>query len=107
MMRQRRIVLLKKRLRAAALAAAILTVCISVGVGIARAGKNSAEAEGITYVEYYVQTGDTLWDIAEAYSNNNVDLREFISEIEEKNQLKSAYIYSGDVLLVPTKYSGE
>lgn len=107
MMRQRKIVLLKKHLRAVALAVVVLAVCISAGVGISRAGKNSVEAENITYVEYYVQTGDTLWDIAKAYSNNNVDLREFIREIEEKNQITGAFIYSGDMLLVPTKYSGE
>lgn len=98
--------LMKKRLRAAVI---LLALSLSVTLIITATSKRTSngEAAEITYVNYCVKPGDTLWDIAEEYSDNNVDLRKFISEIEEKNQLKGADIYIGDSLLVPTTYCGK
>lgn len=105
MIRQRKIELQKKRRRAAIIAAVVLAVIVIAAV-CASKSDNSVEAETDTYIEYYVKPGDTLWDIAKEHSNNNVDLRDFIREIEEKNQLTSAFIYIGDTLLIPARYNG-
>lgn len=107
MMRQRNLARRKKRHRQTLLTVAALVALVVVAVGVAKPKNDSVEAETGTYIEYYVKPGDTLWDIAKAYSNNNVDLRDLVREIEEKNQLKSAAIYIGDMLLVPTRYNGE
>lgn len=107
MIRQKKLALQRKRLKAVALALAVLAIIVIAAVCISKSDKNNVEPEITTYVEYYVKSGDTLWGIAKAHSNNNVDLREFIREIEEKNQLTSDFIYCGDVLLVPARYSCE
>ena len=107
MMRQRNLARRKKHHRQTILTVVALVILVVTAVGIARPKNNGVEAETGTYIEYYVKPGDTLWDIAKSYSNNNVDLRDFVREIEEKNQLTSAAIYIGDMLLVPTRYSDE
>ena len=105
MMRQRKIELQRKRRRAAIIAAVVLAVIV-IAAACASKSDNSVEAETNTYIEYCVSPGDTLWDIAKEHSNNNVDLRDFIREIEEKNQLTDTFIYSGDTLLIPARYNG-
>lgn len=48
-----------------------------------------------------VESGDTLWNIARE-QNPNGDIRKFIYEIEEVNNLRSSTIHTGDELKIPT-----
>ena len=48
-----------------------------------------------------VETGDTLWNIALKYKNNNMDVRDMVEIIKDYNNLKSSRIYSGSVIKVP------
>lgn len=68
---------------------------------------SGTEAAADTYVCYIVQAGDTLWDIAEAHSDNNVDLRKLVYEIRKASGLSDADINIGDKLHIPTKYLPE
>lgn len=57
--------------------------------------------EPVSYVEYVVQEGDTLWDIAHTSNGyNKVDVREIIQDIIEKSNC-SEVVYPGEVIYVP------
>lgn len=49
-----------------------------------------------------VEKGDTLWSIANKYSQNG-DVRKFIYEVKKINNLNSSEIYQGCELLIPIK----
>jgi len=47
-----------------------------------------------------VGRGDTLWSIAEKYGEDS-DIRKYIFEIKELNNIKGNIIFEGDELLLP------
>lgn len=49
---------------------------------------------------YHVKADDTLWDIAQEYSNNSQDTYEVVSIIEDINDC-TPVIHAGDVLEIP------
>ena len=49
-----------------------------------------------------VQSGDSLWSIASALADPGEDLRPLMSEIRELNGLETAYIASGQQLVIPS-----
>lgn len=55
----------------------------------------------LSYINVYIEPGDTLWGIAKANLPPKTDIRDFIHEIKSINQLDSALIVEGDSLLVP------
>lgn len=50
-------------------------------------------------IEWVVARGDTLWEIA-AKNRGNIEIRRYIYEIKELNDIGST-IYPGQVLLLP------
>ncbi|HZJ58179.1 MAG TPA: LysM peptidoglycan-binding domain-containing protein [Clostridia bacterium] len=54
-----------------------------------------------SFINVYIEPGDTLWDIAKANLPPKTDIRDFIHEIKSINELDSALIVEGDSLLVP------
>ncbi len=80
----------------------IVSLVIISGVGTL-IGLNTVESASIPkYIEVYVDSGDTLWDIAQEYGPDHVDTRKTIYEISKLNQLNQDYIYPGQVLRIPT-----
>lgn len=79
--------------------ASVLIGIAILAIAAVLAGYGNAE-EVCTYTEYTVQHGDTLWDIASG-CNRNEDVRKVIYDIKALNNLESAAIHCGDVLLVP------
>jgi len=63
----------------------------------------TAKDSKIEYIKFTVSTGDTLWDIAKEYGSSNMDIREIIYIICEKNNLNSSSIYPGQEILIPCK----
>lgn len=54
------------------------------------------------YIQHTVQTGETVWEIAERYANKQVKpFNEFVFEIQQQNKLAGRYIQPGDVLVIP------
>ena len=52
-------------------------------------------------VEHVVVTGDTLWDIAAAYTPAGEEVRHTVADISAANGLEDSVIYPGQVLQVP------
>ena len=54
------------------------------------------------YIQHTVQTGETVWAIAERYADKQVrPFNEFVYEIQAQNKLAGRYIQPGDVLVIP------
>ena len=51
--------------------------------------------------EFTVSEGDSLWEIAEVYTDDSVDIREYIREIKELNGMETAELMPGDVIIIP------
>lgn len=59
----------------------------------------SSEAITTREYTYIVKKGDTLWDIAKSYNNNNQDVREIIFNIKKQNKIDSL-IYPGQEITI-------
>ena len=62
-------------------------------------GSSGYEKEEM-YIRYTVDSGDTLWDIASKY-RENTEIRRYIYKLMKVNNMASADIFEGDVLLIP------
>jgi len=65
--------------------------------------KNGAEASSVnTYMQVEVQPYDSLWSIAEGYCNTNMDMRDYVKEICNVNDIDvNGSLQPGDVVFVP------
>jgi LysM repeat protein len=52
-------------------------------------------------LEYRVQTGDTLWEIAADVTPDGEDIRRIVFEIRDANDLDGSIIFPGQVLQLP------
>lgn len=50
--------------------------------------------------DYMVSTGDTLWSIACEYKNPEQDVREYLYNLRELNELNDCIIYPGQVIKI-------
>ena len=71
----------------------LLCLMLIVAIGISCRADVQTER-----VEYIVNPGDTLWDIATEYAPKNMDKREYIFNIKRDNGLMRSEIYPGMVL---------
>ena len=53
------------------------------------------------YETVMVRSGDTLWEIASRYVDDNTDIRMFIYDISKINELSGAELIPGQEILVP------
>lgn len=65
------------------------------------AGSLSSSAASQAYESVVVYEGDTLWSIAAEHRPQQIDIRTYIRKIQKLNQLSSAYLQEGQVLLLP------
>ena len=77
-------------------ACGIIAEVAAAALRLAGAGKVQSEYSEETVT---VQSGDTLWGIADAYCPDDMDKREYIREIEADNDCTSV-IRPGNVLTV-------
>lgn len=62
--------------------------------------KNTVEADCITYQEYIVMPGDTLWSIASENKKEGQDVREYIYKLQLVNDVENCLIYPGQVIKI-------
>ena len=82
--------------------AALILIVLVIGLFLlliiaAQPTMNRVEWEVDTYI---VKSGDTLWAIADRYCPDIVDIREWIAEVKELNNLNDSTIHPGQRLKV-------
>lgn len=80
-----------------------LTLLMVIVIGLVVGFRNAEVKRNYAYTEtttYYVEKGDTLWTIAQEYSDNRHDTRKVIYEIEKLSGC-TATIFPGDRLTIP------
>ena len=50
---------------------------------------------------YTYDSGNTVWEMAEKYCPENMDIRELIAEIESLNGIKNSTVYADSVYKIP------
>lgn len=84
----------------------IITVFL-LGFSITWGFANNAKAENeiggnnTNLVEVVIQSGDTLWDIAESYCPQT-DTRKVVHKIRKLNDLATANIMPGQIIKIPS-----
>lgn len=68
----------------------------------AKRGTNKAPTK-IEYIEYTVESGDTLWSIANQVYGNSYDTRRGVYDIREHNNLTDCTIRPNDTILIPIR----
>ena len=53
------------------------------------------------YIEIQVESGDTLWTIADEYMPDDMDIREAVYMICETNDVDANTLYAGQTLSIP------
>ena len=53
------------------------------------------------YIEIQVESGDTLWTIADEYMPDDIDLRDAVYMICDANDMNANELYAGQTLNVP------
>lgn len=82
-------------------------VCICVFTivfaGYSLATMGSAEAASVnTYQQVVIHENGSLWEVAEAHCKSDMDIRDYIDQICEINDVSSNDIFQpGDILFVP------
>lgn len=62
---------------------------------------HAQEASNIEYTSIEIQLNDTLWDIAQAYCDTDIEsIHEYIDNIKEINNLSSDNITSGNYIII-------
>lgn len=82
-------------LRSLGLLLAVLALVLAFGLRSAPPSEGAAPP-----VSYAVQSGDTLWSIADAYTDG--DPRELVAQMRQLNDLSTTVLQPGQTLLLPT-----
>lgn len=53
------------------------------------------------YIEIQVESGDTLWTIADEYMPDDMDIREAVYLICDTNDIDAEHLYAGQTLSIP------
>ena len=103
-LRRREVVV--RRQRGILALAIIIIVAFGILLGSSINALASSEKNIASYNKYYVsirvESGDTLWDIADEYVDGfNIDKTDYISEVCQINEISSDDIHDGDYIVVP------
>ena len=88
---------------------ALALALLLTGAVVARANDRSVtgSASDLTvtvHIQHVVVVGDTLWDIATAYTAPTDDVRDTIFDIKAANNLESSVIVTGQTLVIPLEF---
>ncbi len=87
-------------------ARAFIIISISVVVMLLLlASAGNATNETTATVEYRVQLGDTLWEIAMDHGPNGADPRRIVDAIERLNGIDAGSLQAGQVIEIPASSS--
>lgn len=76
---------------------------ISMTFGLLIGSFNASGSTKHTYETITIQSGDTLWSIAEEYAPEGQDIRDYIYEICDRNNIKAGDITQGQDIEIPVQ----
>ncbi|WP_256131058.1 cell division suppressor protein YneA [Anaerovorax odorimutans] len=82
----------------------VLTLLITATAATTILGFNNAD--GMTkqeYIQVQVESGDTLWSIADQYMPADMDRRESVYIISQTNETSASELYPGQTLKIPVE----
>ncbi|MGI6188140.1 MAG: LysM peptidoglycan-binding domain-containing protein [Clostridiales bacterium] len=91
-------IVIRSKSRFSIFLAVLAILCISLIASLLNEG-NAANNRSLILVD--VVKGDTLWSIAKRTLPNHTDIRQYIIEIKEANNMEQGNIYEGQKLYVP------
>ena len=103
-LRKREVVV--RRQRGILALAIIIIVAFGILLGTSMNALASSDKDIASYNKYYVsirvESGDTLWNIADEYVDGfNIDKTDYIAEVCQINEISSDDIHAGDYIVVP------
>ena len=72
-------------------------VCFSSVLGY----NDVSASDNKQYEEYFVQAGDTLWDIASQFKPSDINIKKFIYEIQIHNNTDAEHLQAGQTIEIP------
>lgn len=99
--RVKRVYRLKNGRRARLVAALLLSAVCLCSLAMAAAPHSQVVAAERPLLQVVVRSGDTLWGLAAQYSQQSRDMRLAVDEILRINELATAELQPGQVILVP------
>lgn len=86
---------------AAALIISFIILITDSFPAMAQSVQSDSDEQNKFYKSIIIETGDTLWNIAEEYITDDYDsIEEYVSALKEINNLSGDKILSGDTLIV-------
>ncbi|WP_156043170.1 LysM peptidoglycan-binding domain-containing protein [Paenibacillus sp. UNC451MF] len=82
---------------------AILILIVSICVSLIGGDSDVFAAANGSHMKHSVEItkGDTLWSIANHYAGKGQNVREYMNEVKQINDLKSNVLQVGQVLILP------
>lgn len=79
----------------------VASACLAAGIVREHASAASAAQTQIAFESVAVQSGDTLWELAEAHPVRGLSTQEVVTLVSERNGLAGSVIQPGQVIQVP------
>ncbi|MCC8081307.1 MAG: LysM peptidoglycan-binding domain-containing protein [Lachnospiraceae bacterium] len=99
--RKRRILLQSLVLFAGIAVAVILFLSIGNHLHSHQVQASDPYTEVTYYQSVYVQSGDSLWTIADRYMSDGEDKNDYIDEIRQINHITGSHLTAGSYIIVP------
>ena len=83
-----------------------IVILLLMTVTAANAVLGFYNADGLTeqeYMQIQVESGDTLWSIADEYMPDDMDRRESVHIISSANDINASQLYPGQILDIPVQ----
>ena len=79
----------------------LVVFMLTAATGAVAGSESTAAMSDPVYAEIQIESGDTLWDLANKYGPENVDTREIIHTICRINEISPDEIQPGQTILIP------
>ena len=79
----------------------LIIIAAAFLAGFAFAEKPVRAAAPPVYAEVDIRAGDTLWQIAAEYKRDDADIRRFIYDIRQINDIRADELQPGRMILIP------
>ena len=90
---------LKYKIRRIIACILLLLIAYIIGLGLGLIIEQKPQKE-YTYIEYHVDKGETMWSIANRFTDNTVSKWDYISACETLNNKQLGNLKAGEVILV-------